>query len=362
MRAFANIHACSAILNSCSGGVELQFINGDMLMFRRALRAAGWWFATGVVERLKHEEQTPELASLFERLIARLDEARSAQTNEQFDMLRREVGAIADTIQAHYTLAKGISLETLAREYGGRIGDSTLVANLARFFSQSYEDGIIAEIFRRIGTTSKTFIEIGVGDGTENNTRFLLSLGWNGLWIDSDPNGMEEIRRRFAQEIADGRLSLVHDCVTKDNVNALIARAGMPSSVDFFSLDIDMNTSHVWRAIEVEARASCIEYNAHYPPSVEFEVPYHPESRWDGSRFVGALLKTLQRIGSERGLSLVACELMGANAFFVRKDLADVHFRGVHEADIIYQPLRYHWFFSDVFLKRDKILNNPFGR
>ena len=40
----------------------------------------------------------------------------------------------------------------------------------AKAYSQNDEDGILAEIFRRIGTSSKTFIEIGTGAGLENNT------------------------------------------------------------------------------------------------------------------------------------------------------------------------------------------------
>jgi len=41
--------------------------------------------------------------------------------------------------------------------------------------SQNGEDGIIHEIFRRIGSTDRVFAEIGVGDGNENNTAFLLT-------------------------------------------------------------------------------------------------------------------------------------------------------------------------------------------
>jgi len=41
-------------------------------------------------------------------------------------------------------------------------------------YSQNSEDGIIEEIFRRVGTTNRFFVEFGVEDGTENNTRFLL--------------------------------------------------------------------------------------------------------------------------------------------------------------------------------------------
>ena len=40
--------------------------------------------------------------------------------------------------------------------------------------SQNGEDGMIQEIFRRIGFKSRVFVEVGVGDGTENNTAFLL--------------------------------------------------------------------------------------------------------------------------------------------------------------------------------------------
>jgi len=54
----------------------------------------------------------------------------------------------------------------------------------AQYWSQNYEDGMIAEIFRRIGTVNKTFLEIGVGDGSENNTTALLAAGWNGWWIE----------------------------------------------------------------------------------------------------------------------------------------------------------------------------------
>jgi hypothetical protein len=39
-----------------------------------------------------------------------------------------------------------------------------------KVFSQGDEDGIIAEIFSRVGTDPKYFLEIGVGNGWENNT------------------------------------------------------------------------------------------------------------------------------------------------------------------------------------------------
>jgi hypothetical protein len=44
-----------------------------------------------------------------------------------------------------------------------------------RAYSQHDEDGMIHEIFRRIGVSNQTFLEFGVGDGTENNTLIFCS-------------------------------------------------------------------------------------------------------------------------------------------------------------------------------------------
>ena len=51
-------------------------------------------------------------------------------------------------------------------------------------YSQNDEDGILQEIFNRIGTTSEQFVEFGTGNGLENNTVYLLCQEWRGLWID----------------------------------------------------------------------------------------------------------------------------------------------------------------------------------
>ena len=53
-----------------------------------------------------------------------------------------------------------------------------------KVYSQSDEDGIINEIFKRIGTTNKRFLEFGV-NSTDNNTTFLLLNGWTGVWFDA---------------------------------------------------------------------------------------------------------------------------------------------------------------------------------
>src|SRR5262249_53165366 len=76
-----------------------------------------------------------------------------------------------------------------------------------KVYSQNDEDGIIAEIFRRIGAQSRTFVEFGVETGVECNTAKLLVEGWRGLWIESNPASIAAIRRDFAPFIADGKLA-----------------------------------------------------------------------------------------------------------------------------------------------------------
>src|SRR5262245_56964465 len=60
-----------------------------------------------------------------------------------------------------------------------------LARHESQVYSQNGEDGIIQEIFRRIGTESRLFIEIGTGDGLECNTTFLLAQGWRGIWVEA---------------------------------------------------------------------------------------------------------------------------------------------------------------------------------
>src|SRR5215470_12824028 len=91
-----------------------------------------------------------------------------------------------------------------------------------KVYSQNDEDGIIAEIFRRIGATNRTFVEFGVETGVECNTAKLLVEGWRGLWIEALPAYVAEIRKMFSHRLADGSLKVTEGLVTVENINALV--------------------------------------------------------------------------------------------------------------------------------------------
>ena len=234
----------------------------------------------------------------------------------------------------------------------GRYADPLCLARYSTsVFSQTGEDGIIAEIYNRIGVRDRTFVEIGVEDGLENTTRLLLETGWQGTWIEGSEQSAAAARMHMREHIDAGRLTVIHALVTAENVNSLLDHAGVPASFDHLSLDVDFNTPHLWAALRRRSRAACIEYNGHLPPSLALTVPYDPNAVWDGRTiWFGGSLKAMERIGRTKGMALVGCDLPGVNAFFVAEDEATGRFREPFDAETHFQRAR-----------ADELLPSPIG-
>jgi hypothetical protein len=223
--------------------------------------------------------------------------------------------------------------------------------------SQNGEDGVIGEVFRRVGTTDRVFVEIGVGDGRENNTAFLLAQGWTGFWVDGDPAFEATIAAR--PDLSDGCIRGTAAFVTRENVAGVLGGMGVPSAFDFLSLDVDQNTYYVWEGLAAfRPRVIAIEYNSMIPPEVDWKVRYVPDRVWDGTPNSGASLKALERLGARLGYSIVGCDFNGVNAFFVREDLAAGKFLAPFTAENHYEPPRPmitpHMFFGRALLDRDR--------
>lgn len=213
---------------------------------------------------------------------------------------------------------------------------------LSQVYSQNNEDGIIAEIFRRIGNKTFRFVEIGVENGLQNNTRFLLQNNWKGVWIEANESNVEEIKNYFYREIKESSLEVIKNHVTRENINSLFKKINIPNEFDFLSIDIDMNTHHIWDELNgYKPMVACIEYNASIPPSIDFSIPYDSDAKWDHTNFFGAGLKTLEFIGRKKGYTLVGCDCNGVNAFFVRDDLVADKFLSPFTAEFHYQQPRY---------------------
>ena len=210
-------------------------------------------------------------------------------------------------------------------------------------FSQSGEDGISEEIFRRVGTTNCHFVEFGVENGLETNTTNLLVKGFHGAWIEADSRANQLIKEQFATLIDKRQLHLQQSFITAENIQDLLANAAVPEELDLLSIDIDGNDYWVWKAIErYRPRVVVIEYNGTFRPDVRWIMKYEPTFAWNKSTYFGASLKSLELLGAHKGYRLVGCNFVGVNAFFVRDDLVQDRFAAPFTAENHYEPPRYH--------------------
>lgn len=219
----------------------------------------------------------------------------------------------------------------------------------SKVYSQAGEDGMLREVFHRIGTSNKVFVEFGIGSGSENNTVFLLRhQKWSGLWMDGNPAAERMVRKQFASDIESNRLTFAREFITPSNIEGLFKTYGIPEQFDLLSIDVDGNDYWIWKAItHYRPRVLVLEYNAIYPPGVEAVMPYDPTyehefgSPWETSSHWGASLTSWQTLNDEKGYSLVGCNIDGVDAIFVRNDLLGDHFCSPYTAENHYEQPMY---------------------
>ncbi len=246
-----------------------------------------------------------------------------------FDKLRRALRL--DTLAER--LARLERENTRLRETLGRIESRQMAAHPPatlrdaefRVFSQWGEDGILDWLTRIIAVPRKVFVEFGVEDYSEANTRFLLTQrGWSGLVLDGSEKNIARIPR---DEIYwRHQLSAAAAFITRENINDLIASNGISGPIGILSVDIDGNDYWIWEAVNVVEPAIVVcEYNALFGPERRVTIPYDPHfvrSRAHFSNlYAGASLAALVSLGTRKGYAFVGTNGAGNNAFFVRSDL-----------------------------------------
>lgn len=192
-----------------------------------------------------------------------------------------------------------------------------------RVYSQFGEDGILQFLVRHGDVRSRTFVEFGVQNYVESNTRFLLLHdNWSGLVLDSS--------REYVDFIRSGALfwrhELTAECafITRENIDELLGRH-FRGEIGLLSIDIDGNDYWVWDAIECVAPAIVVcEYNSVLGGARAVTVPYRPNFDRAAAHYshlyFGASLPALCRLAAAKGYSLLGATSAGVNAFFMRND------------------------------------------
>lgn len=194
-------------------------------------------------------------------------------------------------------------------------------------FSQFGEDGILQYLIRHVKVPDTTFVEVGVGNYRESNTRFLVENdNWRGIAINGDDSHSRfilgsKLAWRFDVEP-------VEAFVTRDNIDELIRDNGFSGDIGVLSIDVDGVDYWLWNAVtQVTPAIVVMEFNALFGPDAAVTVPYDPrfvdtEAHWSRAYF-GASLAGLTHLAKERGYRLVGVASNAANAFFVQDSLAD---------------------------------------
>ena len=210
-----------------------------------------------------------------------------------------------------------------------------------KVYSQSDEDGIINEILNRISSTSKTFIELGVQEGDECNTLFLLKSGWKGLWVDMSSD-LNTLNKKFSKYL-DTKLKFEKKRITSKNLNIILEenKDFLGETIDLLSIDLSKNTYHILKNMNFyKPNIIITEYNAKLRDSIEWVSEYDEDNIWDGTDDFGASLKSFQLMLEYKGYKLVGCNITGINAFFVRNDLINEKFFNNYNSEFHYEPLR----------------------
>lgn len=193
-------------------------------------------------------------------------------------------------------------------------------------FSQWGEDGIIDWLVSKLPSIKPSFIEFGVSNYKESNTRLLLqSKNWTGLIIDGSTENISAIKSQEIYWKYD--IEAKQAFITAENINTLINESGFKKDVGLLSIDIDGNDYWVWKAITNISPAIVIcEYNTALGDIYPLTVPYQPDFQRAQAHhsllYFGASIQALISLGKQKNYTCIGTGSSGCNVFFIRNDLA----------------------------------------
>ena len=214
---------------------------------------------------------------------------------------------------------------SLGRVEGRQVEGLSLERSEFQVYSQAGEDGILWRLAALAPPERRTFVEFGVEDYLEANSRFLLTEGgWSGLVLDGSEENVAGIRKSLAYWQYDFKAERAF--VTRENIDDLLREHGMAGELGYLSIDIDGNDYWVWEAIDsVDPLMVSVEFNWRFGPDRAVATPYDPDfvrqSAHPSWLYFGASLAALEKLGARKGYALVAVGSSAVNAFFVKREL-----------------------------------------
>lgn len=178
--------------------------------------------------------------------------------------------------------------------------------------SQWGEDGVIEEVFKRIGFGSKICCEFGAWDGKH------MSNTWK-LWHDEDWSailieGEKERCEALASDLKNfSKVQAVNKFVDISGVNSLdsiLDECGVNEELDILSIDIDSDDYAIFESLSRKPRLIIIEYNPTVPPHIDLIQKK--------GNYIGSSVSAIHKLAKNKGYSLI--HLTYTNMLLLRDD------------------------------------------
>jgi hypothetical protein len=218
-----------------------------------------------------------------------------------------------------------ILLGNIISENNKKKNESNISSYEFSIFSQWGDDGIIDYLINNLDIKNKSFIEFGVQDYTECNTKFLLmNKNWKGLIIDEAENLINKIKNSDIYWRFD--LTAIKSFITKNNINNIFKENNFVGQVGLLSIDIDGNDYWIWDSINcVDPEIVIIEYNSRLGFEKAITIPYRDDFERKKAHYsniyYGASLKALINLGKKKNYIFIGCNYAGNNAYFIKSNL-----------------------------------------
>jgi hypothetical protein len=119
-----------------------------------------------------------------------------------------------------------------------------------KIFSQWGDDGLIQYLIKNIKIENEIFVEFGVEDFSESNTRFLMmNNNWKGFVMDGSEENIERLRAKPWFWKYSLKVKAVF--ITKENINGLLAETGF-KNIGLLHIDLDGNDAHILAELDLK--------------------------------------------------------------------------------------------------------------
>lgn len=196
-----------------------------------------------------------------------------------------------------------------------------------KVYSQNGEDGILDYFLSCLNIDKPKFVEIGIGDYSECNSRFIFErTSPKGLVIDC----IENLKKKVSKNVKlwKGDLKIINEKINSNNIIEILNNNSFLDELDLFSLDIDSTDYWVLKKMPNNfSKIAIIEYNSVFGPDLKITVPNIDNFNRNEYHFsnlcFGASLRAIIDLMEEKNFKFVGTNLARCNAFFILEKYLD---------------------------------------